>query len=67
MYALASTGLGHLFGAFTVGFSQEIFLTPDGVSPPPYDWTAFWIVPAILSAVTVVVFRFAFKSPRHLS
>jgi nucleoside transporter len=66
MYALASAGLGHLLGAFTVGFTQEMFLTPDGVSPPPYDWTAFWIVPAILSAATVVVFSVALKPPRQV-
>jgi nucleoside transporter len=66
MYALASAGLGHLLGAFTVGFAQEMFLTPDGVSPPPYDWTAFWLVPAIVSAATVVVFSFAFLPPRQV-
>jgi nucleoside transporter len=65
MYALASAGLGHLLGALTVGFAQGMFLTPDGVTPPPYHWTAFWIVPAVLSAATVVLF-FAFKPPRRL-
>jgi nucleoside transporter len=64
MYALASAGLGHLLGAFTVGFTQQMFLTPYGVSPPPYDWTAFWLVPALVSAATLVVFGFAFKPPR---
>jgi hypothetical protein len=66
MFALASAGLGHLLGAGTVGFTQEMFLTPDGVSPPPYDWTKFWIVPAIVSAATLVVFNFAFKPPGRL-
>ena len=66
MYALASTGLGHLLGALTVGFAQATFLTPDGVSPPPYHWTAFWIVPAVLSVATVLVFSVAFKPPRQV-
>ena len=66
MYALASAGVGHLLGAFTVGFAQEKFLTPDAVTPPPYNWTAFWIVPAIVSAATVVVFYLTFKPPRRV-
>ena len=65
MYALASSGLGHLLGAFTVGYSQGLFLTPAGISPPPYDWTTFWIVPAVLSAITVVIFGLLFRPPRH--
>jgi len=65
MYALASSGLGHLMGAFTVGYSQEIFLTPEGQSPPPYDWTAFWLVPAMVSLTTVVIFKFFFKPPQQ--
>ena len=62
--ALATTGLGHLLGAVTVGFAQQTFLTPDGVSPPPYNWPAFWLVPAAVSAVTVVLFQFAFRARR---
>jgi nucleoside transporter len=61
MYALASSGLGHLLGAFMVGSAQGLFLTPEGVSPPPYEWTAFWLVPAVLGTITVVVFSFALK------
>jgi MFS family permease len=64
VYALASSGLGHLLGALTVGFSQETFLTPEGVSPAPYDWTYFWMVPAMISAATVIVFVFLFR-PAH--
>jgi nucleoside transporter len=64
LYALASAGLGHLTGALTVGIAQAAFLTPEGVSPPPYRWTAFWIVPATFSIAAVVLFRVAFKSPR---
>ena len=64
MLAFASFGLGHLFGALTVGLSQEMFLTPEGVSPPPYHWTAFWIVPASVSFAALLVFKVAFKPVR---
>ena len=45
MFALASAGLGNLAGALTVGYTQSTFLTPEGVSPPPYNWPAFWAFP----------------------
>ncbi len=64
LYALASAGLGHLTGALTVGLAQAAFLTPEGVSPPPNDWTAFWIVPAAFSLAAVVMFKVAFRSPQ---
>jgi nucleoside transporter len=67
MNALATTGLGHLLGAMTVGFAQQTFLTPDGIAPPPYNWAAFWLVPAAISGVTVVLFQFAFRAPRAKS
>jgi nucleoside transporter len=67
MYAVASTGLGHLLGAFTVGFAQESFLTPEGISPPPYRWTEFWMVPAAISLLTVVIFKLTFKPPLRSS
>ena len=58
MYAFASAGVGNLLGALSVGLTQQAFLIP------PYNWTAFWLVPAAMSAATVVVFRVAFK-PSH--
>jgi MFS family permease len=66
MLALTSTGLGHLLGAFTVGFAQEVFLTPEGISPPPYRWTLFWLVPAAVSLAAVVVFRAMFRPPHRI-
>ena len=65
MFALASAGLGNLAGAFTVGYTQSTFLTPDGISPPPYNWPEFWSVPAILSVSAVVLFKVFFKSRRQ--
>jgi nucleoside transporter len=62
MFALVSAGLGNLAGAITVGYTQSTFLTPKGVSPPPYNWPAFWSVPAILSIASVFMFKVAFKS-----
>jgi hypothetical protein len=38
-------------------------LTPEGASPPPYHWTAFWLVPAVISATTIVLFKIAFRPP----
>jgi nucleoside transporter len=61
LYALASAGLGHLTGALAVGVAQAAFLTPAGVSPPPYRWTAFWLVPAAFSLAAVVMFKLAFS------
>jgi nucleoside transporter len=56
VYTLASTGLGHLLGALMVGCAQAIFLTPEGISPAPYNWPLFWIIPAILSAAAAIAF-----------
>jgi MFS family permease len=67
MFALASAGLGNLAGALTVGYTQARFLTPEGVSPPPYHWTAFWSVPAILSVASVLVFQASFRSRRDVN
>jgi MFS family permease len=61
MFVLATAGLGNLGGALMVGFTQATFLTPEGVSPPPYHWPAFWIVPAFVSVASVVVFLIFFK------
>ncbi len=64
LYAMASAGLGHLFGALMVGLAQAAFLTPANTVPPPYNWTAFWLVPAVVSVCALIVFRVTF-SKRH--
>jgi nucleoside transporter len=66
MLALASTGVGHLLGALAVGFAQEMFLTPTGVSPAPYHWTAFWAVFASISLLALLAFKFAFEPERRV-
>jgi nucleoside transporter len=63
LQALASTGLGHLLGAITVGYTQGIFLTPPGVSPQPYHWAEFWLVPAVISITALILFTFLFRTP----
>jgi MFS family permease len=55
LYAVASSGLGHVVGAIAVGAAQAAFLTPAGVTPPPYDWTTFWAVAAAVSVVSLIV------------
>ena len=64
LYWLATAGIGHLIGAVSVGTTQAAFLTPEGVSPPPYNWTAFWLVPALISFSTLLLFKAIFKPPR---
>lgn len=65
LYALASTGIGHLLGAVTVGWAQSVFLTPAGVEPPPYNWTSFWLVPAMIGIIVLIVFKLTFKLLRQ--
>ncbi len=66
MFALASAGLGNLAGAVTVGYAQSTFLTPENVLPSPYNWPAFWIVPAILGGASLLVYGVYFKAPRRI-
>jgi hypothetical protein len=60
-YMLMSNGLGHLLGALSVGIAQAAFLTPEQVSPPPYDWTAFWLVPASIGGIAALLFLVIFR------
>ena len=56
VYTIVYAGFANLFGALCVGYSQSTFLTPEGVSPPPYNWTIFWLLPAAQCALTAVLF-----------
>ncbi|MEM9353339.1 MAG: MFS transporter [Planctomycetota bacterium] len=42
LYYSVMFGFANLAGAAVVGALQERLLTPEGVSPAPYDWTTFW-------------------------
>jgi nucleoside transporter len=55
MFAIATAGLANLSGALLVGFAQARFLTPDGVFPPPFRWTPFWFIPALVCCGTLVL------------
>ncbi|QDT68254.1 Putative nucleoside transporter YegT [Planctomycetes bacterium MalM25] len=60
-HALATVGLGHVIGSGMTGWSQATFLTPAGVSPPPYDWTPYWMIPVATTLGTAILFAFAFS------
>ena len=54
-------GLGGFIGANLSGWVQAQHLTPEGVVPAPYDWTTFWLIPAVGAAVVFVLFALLFK------
>lgn len=56
MFAMATSGFGHLTGSALVAWCQSEFLTPAGCDVPPYDWPTFWLVPLLLGVVATVVF-----------
>ncbi|CAK9037482.1 Putative nucleoside transporter YegT [Durusdinium trenchii] len=60
LLAIATSGVGNLLGALAVGYTESTYLTPPGITPPPYDWTAFWLVPAGISLFTLAVYYFVF-------
>src|SRR5690606_38744071 len=57
---LATSGVGHLLGALLAGFAQARLLTPPGVSPPPMNWLAFWLLPLGMFVVVLLLFLFKF-------
>ena len=59
-HTAATGGFGHLGGAVMVGWAQSEFLTPEGVSPPPYDWASFWLVPIAVSLLAAILFALLF-------
>lgn len=60
LLAIATSGVGNLLGALAVGYTESMFLTPAGVSPPPYHWTPFWLMPAAISLVTLAAYYLVF-------
>lgn len=60
LLAIATMGVGNLLGALVVGYSESTFLTPPGVTPAPYHWTPFWMVPAAISLVTLAAYYLVF-------
>ncbi len=60
-YLLGTFGIGTLIGAKVSGWAQAVWLTPEGVSPAPYDWRAFWLAPCAVSLVAAVMFFILFR------
>ncbi len=63
VHMLATSGLGHLVGAFAAQFAQARLLTPEGVSPPPYDWHKLWLIPLAISLGATLLFALFFREP----
>lgn len=61
IHLLATVGLGPLIGARLSGWGQAVWLTPEGVSPAPYDWQSFWFLPCFVSLAAAVVFVLLFR------
>ncbi|MEX2172661.1 MAG: MFS transporter [Pirellulales bacterium] len=58
---LATSGLGHLTGAILAGSAQARYLTPPGVSPPPFDWLTFWLLPLAMFVGVLLLFLATFR------
>ncbi len=55
IYTSVVFGFANLAGAAVVGALQERMLTPEGVSPAPYHWTAFWASFGAMSLAAAVL------------
>lgn len=56
MLAVATVGIGHVAGSVFSGTLQAVYLTPEGVADPPYNWTIFFLIAAAISTVAVALF-----------
>lgn len=59
MITLATYGVGILIGSLVSGPIVDAYVTADG-----HDWTAIWVLPAIIAAVVLVLFVLLFKDQR---
>lgn len=62
VHSLATNGLGHLLGAFAGQWAQACYLTPEGVSPAPYDYGLFWLTPFAISLAAAFLFAGFFNA-----
>ncbi|TWT90658.1 putative nucleoside transporter YegT [Pseudobythopirellula maris] len=53
---LMTQGVGHFSGAMLAGGAQQWLLTPQGVSPAPYDWRSYWLIPLGVSGMAAFLF-----------
>ncbi|QDV73162.1 MFS transporter [Botrimarina mediterranea] len=66
LHALATGGIGHLLGAGLCGQMQATLLTPTGVTPPPYNWVPFWLIPVGIGLSVAILFALTFfERPHH--
>lgn len=64
-FLMATFGMGSLIGAKLSGWAQSEWLTPEGVSPAPYDWRYFWLLPCGMSMAAAILFVVAFRESPH--
>lgn len=55
-----TNGVGYFIGAFASGWVVDMYVRSDG----SHDWRSIWVVPAVMSAVILVLFAFTFRPPR---
>ena len=53
-------GVGGFIGAYLSSVAQAKYLTPEGIDPAPFEWTEFWLLPAIGAVVVMVLFALLF-------
>lgn len=59
MITLATYGVGILIGSLVSGPIVDAYVTADG-----HDWTAIWVIPAVIAAVVLLLFLLLFKEQR---
>ncbi|MCA9238710.1 MAG: MFS transporter [Planctomycetales bacterium] len=64
-FLMATFGVGSLVGARLSGWAQSQWLTPAGVSPAPYHWQYFWLLPCGMSLAAAVLFAVVFRESPH--
>jgi nucleoside transporter len=58
-----TNGVGYFIGAFASGWVVDLYARTDGT----HDWRGVWVVPAVMSAVIMVLFAVAFRPGRQPS
>lgn len=56
LLSMVMGGIAVLTGSGMMGFLQAQLLTPAGVAEAPYHWTPFFLIPAAMSLVVLVMF-----------
>jgi nucleoside transporter len=56
-----TNGVGYFIGAFASGWVVDLYARADGT----HDWRSIWVVPAVMSAVIMVLFALVFRPGRE--